>query len=87
MPTKRTPRKRASPFPTTTSATPAPNINLMMADLEHLLYYIAIKSESGEVIIGCINDEVAQEIAQSARRCLAHVNEYWGNTSEESNVV
>lgn len=82
MTTNPAPRKQNFPWLSQTSVKAVPSTDLILAEVENFLYFLAIKSKSGEIVIACQDEGLAQESAAQASRCLALINDYWGNTQE-----
>ena len=82
MTTNPAPRKQNFPWLSQTSVKAVPSTDLILAEVENFLYFLAIKSKSGEIVIACQDEDLAQESAAQASRCLALFNDYWGNTQE-----
>lgn len=82
MSTDPAPKRQNFPWLTQTSVKAVPSTDLILAEVESFLYFLAIKTKSGEIVIACQDEDVAQESAAQASRCLALINDYWGNTQE-----
>jgi len=82
MTTNPAPRKQNFPWLSQTSVKAVPSTDLILAEVENFLYFLAIKSKSGEIVIACLDEDLAQESAAQTSRCLALINDYWGNTQE-----